>query len=79
MKPYMVIFRDGAPQASIDAQIADIEGKGGKVTHKYNSSIMRGFAATIPDDHAQTLRAVSEGGKHEHIEYIEPDSEVRTQ
>jgi hypothetical protein len=67
MKPYMVIFKPDAPQSSIDEQISAVESKGGKISQKFDSSIMRGFAATLPDEHANELRAATEGDGHEHM------------
>ncbi|KAK0547273.1 hypothetical protein OC845_004200, partial [Tilletia horrida] len=70
------IYKKDAPQAQIDSQIADIEGQGGKITQKYEG-LMKGFAAQIPPHIATALSSESEGGKHPHIDYVEPDSEVR--
>ncbi|CAO1625789.1 unnamed protein product [Parajaminaea phylloscopi] len=77
-KPYIVIFKKDAPASKIDEHIKDVESKGGKIKQRFDSEIMRGFAATMPLDHGEGLTAASAGGKHEHIEYVEPDSEVRT-
>ncbi|KAJ1022092.1 hypothetical protein NDA18_005326 [Ustilago nuda] len=77
-KPYMVIFKDGTPQSAIDEQKSKIQQAGGTVKQTFDSSIMRGFAATIPDNFSQELTTASAGGKHEHIEYVEPDNEVKT-
>ncbi|CDU26050.1 uncharacterized protein SPSC_06217 [Sporisorium scitamineum] len=77
-KPYMVIFKDGTPQSAIEEQKTKVQQAGGTIKQTFDSSIMKGFAATLPDSFAQELTTASVGGKHEHIEYVEPDSEVKT-
>ncbi|CBQ72676.1 conserved hypothetical protein [Sporisorium reilianum SRZ2] len=77
-KPYMVIFKDGCPASAIEEQKAKVQQAGGTIKQTFDSSIMKGFAATLPDSFAQELTTASVGGKHEHIEYVEPDSEVKT-
>ncbi|EPQ27556.1 uncharacterized protein PFL1_04694 [Pseudozyma flocculosa PF-1] len=77
-KPFMVVFKEGAPQSAIDEQKQRIESQGGKIKQTFDSPIIRGFSATIPDAIASELTTQSTGGGHEHIEYLEPDSEVRT-
>ncbi|KAL9939628.1 hypothetical protein V8E36_001445 [Tilletia maclaganii] len=75
-KSYIVIFKKDAPQSEIDSQVADVEKQGGKISQRYDG-LMKGFAATIPETHALALSSASEGGKHPHIDYVEPDQEVR--
>ncbi|PWY97451.1 hypothetical protein BCV70DRAFT_219282 [Testicularia cyperi] len=77
-KPYMVIFKDGTPQSAIDEQKSNVQKAGGTIKQVFDSSIMKGFAATMPQSFADELTTASVGGKHEHIEYVEPDSEVKT-
>ncbi|PWN53925.1 hypothetical protein IE53DRAFT_383562 [Violaceomyces palustris] len=77
-KPYIVIFKSDAPQSAIDEQKAKIKEQGGTLKQVFDSEIMRGFSATMPQAFAQDLTTASLGGKHEHIEYVEPDSEVKT-
>ncbi|PWN89902.1 hypothetical protein FA10DRAFT_301203 [Acaromyces ingoldii] len=77
-KSYMIIFRNEAPQAEIDSKIREVENKGGKIGQKFESGILRGFAATMSDDEANQLKALTEGGSHPHIEYIEPDQTMKT-
>ncbi len=68
MKSYMVIFNNEAPASAIDEQIKACEQKGGKVTQRFDGgSILKGFAASMPDEHAQSLQSLTEGGKHEHM------------
>ncbi|KAE8210894.1 hypothetical protein CF327_g5292 [Tilletia walkeri] len=75
-KSFIVIFKKDAPQSEIDSQVSEIESQGGKITQKYEG-LMKGFAAQMPQNIALGLTSASEGGKHPHIDYIEPDSEVR--
>ncbi|PWN23895.1 hypothetical protein BCV69DRAFT_279804 [Microstroma glucosiphilum] len=75
-KPYIVIFKQSASSGDIDSHIKEVESQGGKIKQRFDSEIMKGFAATMPQDHAQALTAKSGG---EHIDYVEPDSEVSTQ
>ncbi|KAN0064102.1 hypothetical protein ACQY0O_003266 [Thecaphora frezii] len=79
LKPFIVVFKEGAPQSAIDEHKQKIEAEGGSIRQVFDSSIMRGFSATIPSATAEQLTAQSLGGKHEHIEYLEPDGEVRIQ
>ncbi|GAA6056536.1 hypothetical protein JCM3770_006866 [Rhodotorula araucariae] len=78
LNSYIVVFKpesDG-PHASADA-IADlaskVEGSGGKIKHRYDSKVMRGFAGTLSED----LKAELE--QHPGVKYIEPDQAVTTQ
>lgn len=57
------IFKQSASSADIDSHIKDVESQGGKVKQRFDSEIMKGFAATMPQDHAQALTAKS-GGEH---------------
>lgn len=59
------IFKDDTTKAVIDAEIEKVQQEGGKVTHRYDSSIMRGFAATLPEGMAETYASLTEGGKHD--------------
>ncbi|PWN99596.1 hypothetical protein FA09DRAFT_328398 [Tilletiopsis washingtonensis] len=77
-KPYMVIFKNSAPKSAIEQEIKAIEEAGGTLKQRFDSDIMRGFAAAVPETYAKGLEAKSVNGQHEHIEYIEPDSEVKT-
>ena len=61
------IFKDGAPQSVIDEQKAAVQQAGGTIKQTFDSSIMRGFAATLPDNFAQELTTASVDGKHEHM------------
>ena len=67
MKSYIVIFKEDAPKSAIDDQIKQIESNGGSITHRYDSDIMRGFAAKVEDKHADQLKVSTEGGAHEHM------------
>ncbi|CAO1613817.1 unnamed protein product [Jaminaea pallidilutea] len=78
-KPYIVIFKGSADSSVIDKHAKEVESKGGKIKQRYDSEIMKGFAATMPTDHADMLTSLSSGGKHDEIDYVEPDSEVKTQ
>lgn len=68
MKPYIVIFKDNCPSSKIDEHISDVEAKGGKVKQRFDSEIMKGFAATMPEEHASILEERGKGGKDEHID-----------
>ncbi|GAC95992.1 hypothetical protein PHSY_003570 [Pseudozyma hubeiensis SY62] len=77
LRPYIVIFKDGTPQSAIDEYKSKLQRAGGTITQTFDS-IVKGFAATIPDNVAHELTTASAGGKHEHIEYVEPGGEVKT-
>jgi len=66
-KPYMVIFKEGTPKSAIEEQKAAVQKAGGTIKQTFDSSIMKGFAATLPDQMAQELTTASVGGKHEHM------------
>lgn len=66
-RPTPSIFKDDAGQAEIDAQIAEVTKEGGSVTQRYDSSIMRGFAAKMPETKAQSYEVMTKGGKHPHM------------
>ncbi|KAJ3016729.1 hypothetical protein HKX48_003896 [Thoreauomyces humboldtii] len=66
---YIVIFKSDTPQDVIDKAAKDVEASGGKVGHKYDTT-MKGFAATLPDQTLTTFQA------HKNLDYIEADGEV---
>lgn len=49
----------------IDAEIVQVEKEGGTITQRYDSSIMKGFAATLPEVVAESYASLTEGGKHD--------------
>jgi hypothetical protein len=59
------IFKDDASKAVIDAEVIQVEKEGGTITQRYDSSIMRGFAAILPEEMAQSYASLTEGGKHD--------------
>ncbi|KAJ3186715.1 hypothetical protein HDU85_007535 [Gaertneriomyces sp. JEL0708] len=66
---YVVAFKADTPQDVIDQAAKDIEAQGGKIGHKYDT-VMKGFAATLPDNLLTTFKA------HDKVDYIEADGEV---
>ncbi|KAI9293094.1 protease propeptide/inhibitor [Neoconidiobolus thromboides FSU 785] len=69
---YIVTFKSGTEDHVLESAIKDIESRGGKITHKYDT-VLKGFAASVPDDHLSTLQS------HEHVDNIESDGPVTTQ
>jgi hypothetical protein len=61
------IFKNSAPKAAIDQEIKAIEEAGGTLKQRFDSDIMRGFAAAVPETYAQGLEAKSVNGQHEHM------------
>lgn len=61
------IFKSHVSPDKIQSHISDVEGKGGKVKQRFDSDIMKGFAASMPDEHGQSLMAASKGGTHEEM------------
>lgn len=61
------IFKDNVDKSVIDSEIAQVEKEGGSITQRYDSSIMRGFAARLPEAKAQSYASLTEGGKHDHM------------
>lgn len=68
-KNYIVTLKDSASDADVAALKELVTSAGGKITSEY--LLIKGFAAELPEDHANTL------GTHEHVNSIEPDSEVK--
>ncbi|KAF9570543.1 hypothetical protein EC968_001713 [Mortierella alpina] len=69
---FIVVFKAETPEAEIEKAIEEVQNKGGKITQRYESSLL-GFAATLPSGFVGTLEA------NEHVDYVEPDGEVRIQ
>jgi hypothetical protein len=69
---YIVVFKDHATQEQIDTCANNVNNNGGGVTQRYDS-VLKGFAAVIPDSFFGQLQA------DDLIDYIEPDSVVTTQ
>ncbi|KAF8492304.1 protease propeptide/inhibitor [Gautieria morchelliformis] len=72
---YIVIFKNNVSQDRVNKYATDVTENGGSVTNRYDS-VMKGFAATIPDQYLTTLQSLQGGDE---IDYIEPDSTVTTQ
>lgn len=66
---YIVLFKKGTSKAIIETEVAKVAAAGGVVGHRYEDTLL-GFAATLPDDHIDTLV------KSEHVDVIEGDGEV---
>ncbi|PWN35310.1 uncharacterized protein FA14DRAFT_39994 [Meira miltonrushii] len=77
-KSYIVIFKDDAPSSKIDEEIKKVTDAGGKITQRYDSSIMKGFAAQMPENLVQSYTSLTAGSKHDYLSYIEPDQQVHT-
>jgi len=71
---YIVVFRDDTSPEVIDQAINDVIENGGQVNTRWDE-IMKGFSATIPEAHLETLKSLQGGS----IEYIEPDGIVTIQ
>ncbi|KZV73348.1 serine proteinase inhibitor IA-1 [Peniophora sp. CONT] len=73
---YIVVFNKSTSAEDIEKEIAAVEAAGGEVHQKYTTSL-KGFSATIPESHLQSLKNLQgDGGK---IQHIEADGEVHTQ
>ncbi|KAI8913835.1 hypothetical protein PhCBS80983_g04375 [Powellomyces hirtus] len=66
---YIVVFKPDTPDHVIEKAAKDVEASGGKIGHRYDST-MKGFSATVPDQVITTFQA------HENLDYIEADGEV---
>ncbi|KAI0254102.1 hypothetical protein BJV78DRAFT_1280494 [Lactifluus subvellereus] len=75
---YIVVFKNTASQEVIDTQAEAVNENGGSVKNRFNSIVMRGFAAEIPDTYLLTLQS-NLGQDDSQIAYIEPDQVVTTQ
>lgn len=58
------IFKSHVEPDAIQSHISTVESKGGQVKQRFDSAIMKGFAASMPDEHGQSLMAASQGGGH---------------
>ncbi|KAG0032475.1 hypothetical protein BGZ81_010822 [Podila clonocystis] len=65
----IVSFKPETTTAHIETAIKEIEANGGKIIHRYDS-VLRGFAAEIPDNSIQALTV------DEHVDYVEADGQV---
>ncbi|KAH8828430.1 protease propeptide/inhibitor [Flagelloscypha sp. PMI_526] len=74
---YIVVFKKDATQERIDQYASSVESSGGTVTNKYGT-VLKGFAAQIPDSYLESLKSDSLQSDSP-IDYIEPDGVVTTQ
>jgi hypothetical protein len=74
---YIVIYRADTQESEIDYHISLLERAGGSVYRRFDSGIIRGYAAIIPDRFLDFLEANlhDEGGI---VESISPDGPVST-
>jgi len=75
LEQYIVIFNKDVPEVERKQQIAAVKDNGGTIVKIYDSIIMQGFVATIPDSHLQTLQSL----QGNIISSIEPNGVVTTQ
>ncbi|EGG10752.1 putative protease inhibitor, partial [Melampsora larici-populina 98AG31] len=72
-RDYIITFKAETTTEELDKYEKDILSKGGKIRHKYDSTIMKGFAVSVP---ANSLQALSDNPG---IQNVEPDQVVTTQ
>ncbi|KAN0062090.1 hypothetical protein ACQY0O_005607 [Thecaphora frezii] len=77
-KPYILIFKPLTPPSTLTTYQRQIQDAGGTIKQTFNSPVMCGFSATVPACIVEVLSKLCDEGKHEHLEYIELDSEVRS-
>ncbi|ODQ80631.1 hypothetical protein BABINDRAFT_160884 [Babjeviella inositovora NRRL Y-12698] len=70
-KPYIITLKEDASDADVQALKDQVTSAGGEITNEY--SLIKGFSANLPEDHASTLET------HEHVNSIEADGEVKIQ
>ncbi|KAI0305697.1 hypothetical protein B0F90DRAFT_1700154 [Multifurca ochricompacta] len=75
---YIVVFKKTASQDAIDNQASQVNENGGFVKNKFDSIILKGFSAEIPDTYLLTLQSNLSQDDNQ-IDYIEADSQVTTQ
>ncbi|CAI4216913.1 unnamed protein product [Parascedosporium putredinis] len=71
MPTYIVTCKSDATPDQVQAAKDDAVSKGGKIGHEY--ALIKGFSVSFPEGSVSTLE------KHEHVEHVEEDQEVRTQ
>ncbi|KAL7275334.1 hypothetical protein RUND412_001736 [Rhizina undulata] len=65
-KKYVVTYPDNTPQTVIDKAMADVKARGGTITHVYN--LIKGFAATMPEESVAAVTAQDVSGYKANIE-----------
>lgn len=61
------IFKDSADQSTIDSYISQVQSKGGKLKQRFDSDIMKGFCADMPEEQSQEFMTLTKGREHEHM------------
>jgi len=81
MAKYMVMCKIDAKPEELASVKQRLEGEGLIITHEFDSVVARGFGVEIPANKAPLIETYVKDlqADHEHIDYIEPDGEVRTQ
>ncbi|KAH9810253.1 putative protease inhibitor [Melampsora americana] len=72
-RDYIITFKPETTTEELNKYEQQILSQGGKIRHKYDSMIMKGFAVSVP---ANSLQALSD---HPGIQNVEPDQVVTTQ
>ncbi|EIM84812.1 serine proteinase inhibitor IA-1 [Stereum hirsutum FP-91666 SS1] len=72
---FIVVFKKNVTSDTIDKHGQELSNAGGSIHNKFDSSIMKGFSATIPEAYLQQLQSL----QGDEIDYIEPDGIVTTQ
>ncbi|BFZ53144.1 hypothetical protein PYCC9005_000167 [Savitreella phatthalungensis] len=68
---FIVTFKDSATQQEYDDSKKKIQDAGGSIKTEY--TLIKGYAASFPDEHVSTLEAIAG------VESVEPDGVVTTQ
>lgn len=61
------IFQDNAPKSEIDQEIKNVELGGGKITQRFDSDIMKGFAAQLPENLVLTYTQLTSNKDHKYL------------
>lgn len=69
-RSYIVVFKVEAQQATIDTVAKQVEGRGGKIGHRYDT-VLRGFSVSLPQPFdIDWLRGLDS------VDYVEADQQV---
>ncbi|KZT41497.1 hypothetical protein SISSUDRAFT_1126460 [Sistotremastrum suecicum HHB10207 ss-3] len=72
---YIVTLKSSATEDDIKKAAQDITENGGEVIRTFNSVILKGLAAKIPDSYLDNFKSLN----GDVVDFVEPDQQVHTQ
>ncbi|KAI0266770.1 hypothetical protein BC834DRAFT_969288 [Gloeopeniophorella convolvens] len=73
---YIVVFKNSASSETISKQADEVSSNGGVVKDRFDSNVLKGFAAEIPDAYFAALQSNLQGTEINYIGELHTDASV---